>query len=1367
MVGKKSGRQTAAAPARDVLGYLNFSSGASEPRFLENLNRLFGKVAGARSTGGGKRDSPIFANAKIGTGPEKTAWRVLGDLLRAELQGAHATSEAFRHTEQAEAVLQLVFEQVLPAYREFHADLLFHQTEETLFQPFFIGRVCEAVLRQGGPWNQVERIVPAAIHELNDYIGHRPVAVLRTEQKLQPYDHEWVRPIPLWIRGAGAAVGPYRELIETALAVLDAADPDLRFDAMFNLEQLDELAVDPRAYDFDHPVNKRPNYLFGQWDMNKLDNAGLCRRFVLQQAALDAMLDRIEHHGRLARKQVVFEEAAVLAGTMLMGSGISGNRPDAHDSTATLATLVQKIAVYRDAFYERLLRNLKGPHAERLRAEAQALQQPLGGARQHFNHALARRRALQLQHVHLAQLFAAIGCEPSAARELAVVPVASARMACAMRCRMAAAHLAVDRGNCAAAAAELPAIEDLLRRAIQCGAMVDPWNLLGFGGQYSLFPAIENSIYDYRVDELLDTMSDIFMLYVRICKTAAAGGEVGLEQVLLRSLAELTRWWDQFASIEVGSIEGISGQETLDSATSAAAALRAWHEAGAAAGDLAFWRRHAEHFRTPKAYALVIDTLLDRRDPVAAMALLVQWLSQAEEIPLVEEDYSFHDLALSWMEDLAWPGPDATVGQEQAQPAPWPLARKFLDYLEANAEEYWQVPRFEMAAEALGDDGQPPPLDDELDAVGDEFEDDSDDEDELFDAAYEGVTYRDSADDGVDGEMFETGQSPSDFELVGEAERIVSRLNFLTTVAQLWKIGAASSKPGDAADRDEVLAGWLVQAGRNRRQLLDLLDCVHRHRIPAPHGTQESLVEYDHRRSVKETLLEEIIQAAVETADAARMIRASLAHPSPADDQEAWEQPVDQVMAALVRGDAAGVRRAWPATLDALAGQPLLYVALGRGGSPRRLVAARGLQCVLRRLAGCLPRLGLLTETCRLLQTAQLMEVRHPVGPVGVTEFDRVFAIACQAITQCLAVSSARWRSTGRKGKKGDSAARASRSSNRADAELIERLEEVVEVLLRCWLAHSRGARLSALEAVGDPQRWQRLKRFIKRYGADLFTQQFMNLGNLRGILRQGVREYLETLRQEPQPGEPIRLVAEIDAAVPLDEAAHWLETVLEAVVENYGEYFDYNSITTQSDRGEMLYTLMDFLRLRAGYDRLAWNLRPVAIAHETLVRCGCDRAANIWRLAVAERTAPMADEHQRRFERLCETYGMRLPSIAGRLAERFVRPLEIDRLCALVRPAIEQLREGQPPVSVGQLEEQIARFTREPPGAGFELPGWLEALEQEVDRSSWQGPDEEAEQETSDPDVHIPQVRLPRAEVDRQLQQMFEAGASWPFGPE
>jgi hypothetical protein len=29
-----------------------------------------------------------------------------------------------------------------------------------------------------------------------------------------------------------------------------------------------------------------------------------------------------------------------------------------------------------------------------------------------------------------------------------------------------------------------------------------------------------------------------------------------------------------------------------------------------------------------------------------------------------------------------------------------------------------------------------------------------------------------------------------------------------------------------------------------------------------------------------------------------------------------------------------------------------------------------------------------------------------------------------------------------------------------------------------------------------------------------------------------------------------------------------------------------------------MLYMLLDFLRLRCSYDRVAWNLKPVLVAH-------------------------------------------------------------------------------------------------------------------------------------------------------------------------
>jgi hypothetical protein len=196
-----------------------------------------------------------------------------------------------------------------------------------------------------------------------------------------------------------------------------------------------------------------------------------------------------------------------------------------------------------------------------------------------------------------------------------------------------------------------------------------------------------------------------------------------------------------------------------------------------------------------------------------------------------------------------------------------------------------------------------------------------------------------------------------------------------------------------------------------------------------------------------------------------------------------------------------------------------------------------------------------------------------------------------------------------------------------------------------------------------------------------------------------------------------------------------------------------------------MLYSLLDFLRLRANYDRLAWNLQPVAVAHETLVRCGREGAAETWRRAVADRTAPMADEHLKRFDRLCETYGMRLPSVAEHLAERFIRPLEIDQLCALIRPAIEELRGGRPPAALQQLEEQVGRFTQETLGAGFELPSWLEALEQEVEQAQWQVV--EQDDETLDPHIRIPQVRLSRAEVERQLKQMFAEGMPWTFGEE
>ena len=130
---------------------------------------------------------------------------------------------------------------------------------------------------------------------------------------------------------------------------------------------------------------------------------------------------------------------------------------------------------------------------------------------------------------------------------------------------------------------------------------------------------MENSVHDHRVDELIDLVTEIFSLYARLEKEAAAAGKVDLQQGLADSLRSLAEWWDQFASTEVGEITGVSGHQAWESAGQVATALGAWHKAGTSAGDVAFWQRPVEQFKSPKAYALLVDALLEQRDPVAAM----------------------------------------------------------------------------------------------------------------------------------------------------------------------------------------------------------------------------------------------------------------------------------------------------------------------------------------------------------------------------------------------------------------------------------------------------------------------------------------------------------------------------------------------------------------------------------------------------------------------------------------------------------------------------------------------------------------------------------------------------------------------------
>ncbi|MDR2644043.1 MAG: hypothetical protein LBC74_14780 [Planctomycetaceae bacterium] len=1452
----------------DILGYLNFSSGNRDTKFFSAINSLYAtlsqpspesqqnkddnnKIVGNNSNlvsvfdtnnPTGHPPSPKRRSKKENKQPETTknniplAIQVI-NLIEAELAELAKDSKTFRIDDQAGQILKIVKDHILTKYRKFHEDILFHQSDNNLFNSFFLAKIFEAVIRQGSPWAEIDRIVPNVIDDLNDYIGYRPIAVLEGERH-EPNEHEWVAPIPLYIEGIGIACGRYQNIIEKAITILKKTDPQILAEACFDISKLDELVLDPRAYDFDHPVNRKPNYHFGLWDPNTLDIDGYYCRFVIHQVTMDGILKRVEmaylgesDEANIPQEELLYEAGAVLAGTMLMGAGVCGDTPHTYDSETSLATLMPLIANYRDKFYEQLIVQTPDKMKERLKREESRLYQPFGSCRQSLNKQLAKRRADQLQRMHLSRIFARMGYFDAAQKQSDIISVASTRIMTQIDCMITEIHFLIDHGELEKASQLLPKIEELMKRGIACGAIVDPWTILGFGANYSLFHSVENSIHDHRVDDLINIVEDIFDIYSRLQKVAATIGNSEMQSDLSDRMSDLAGWWDKYGSLTVSDLDSFSGADAWESTAIVSNALAIWYKAGTAAGDIAFWNRHVDRFNSTKAYVLLAEALLDQNDPVASMALMMHWLSNSEKIPLTQGDYSFHAIAVRWMEQLwndseenaekttvAIPRNSISIaGNKTVKSSPipiperWKLTKKFFDFTEANADQYWQVPKLELGGDDRnnGKSGKKTRNKPPHENYGNEFYDEDDDnyndeivndkkrkhgtdKDSIYSAAYENVVYQDTADDGVDGSMLELpphgGFDDSDnVPLIAETDRITERLAFIVTMSRLWKFvtekvagiyagklendesktdastSETSAQEISVANTDKhrplgdsyedvavYLVNWMDQIVKYNKGLDKLLHEVSDYVVPPPRGTSDSLLEYDRHRGTKEILIDRIIWTNVDVCDAKMLLKSLLGSKHWQDMQEKWQIAVLNVNHAVFSGNIKEVKHHWDHMLNMLSAETILYVPTSRGGAPWDIVRCRCVQQSIMRMMEYAPRLGLITEAFKLLETIKIMEETNTIKPGAITEFDRLVETATRAITNCVSISSRKWKP---------------KTNERwlsSDYVLVEYMERTIEVLLSSWLSHSRQIRISPVESIVDKTHWDGIKTFIQRYGRDIFTQQNMGFGNLRAMLHQGVENFLRSLVKIKADGGEIEM-----CGILVDDLIHrkidWgtavpqLEIIFESIAENYSEYVDYNSTTTHSDHGDKLYMLLDMLRVQIGYERISWNLKPVYWVHDAMIRVGCDEAAHLWERAVARRSMNAAEEHLRQYNRLSEKYGMWLPSVYERLHERFVRPLQIARMCGLVPKAIRQAKENVPKTAFKELYEQIENFAKDPLGVGFEMPEWLTALQDEVMATRI---DEMSETNTKERDVfsitpHFEQVTISRSHLEKMLDAL------------
>lgn len=1312
-------------PAALVLGYLNFSAGAFDPTAWRGWSDLFAAV------------EPDKAGAIV---ERPDALAAVLCLLRERLAVLETADPAFRDARQARQTLAVLEEGLLPGYRSFHVDLLEHQPPGAIERPFFIAAAAQALLAAGGPADEATpdataAVVAGAIERFNDYVGWRPVAVLENGRLSEPYPHERVRPVPLFVTGAGAAHGRYRDLVAGAVEILAAAPPALLDQADFDLALLEELAIDPRAFDFLHPAASRPNYLFGLWDPERIDARGNYRRMVVQQATLDGILSWPQaavdsaldtSPGRQA--QLRCEASAVLAGVMLMASGLSGRGPGAHQAGLPLAELLPRIAGYRDEFYHWLLGRLPADHRGRLDAEMQRLRQPFGGVRRHINAFLAARRARQVENVALAAVLARLGRAAGAERMAGMVPAASARLLARITSFVVGARRRrpdLPRGDAAAAAlGQLETATDLLFRAVGCGATVDPWNILGLGGQFPLHEPGGESLSDPRVNDLVAVARSILEGYAAIWRESVLDGPEAVATRAGAALERLASWWDRFATPTVSGVPHLSGREILDSAREVSAALERRRAFVDAAPPAAFWRKEVGGFSAPESHAQAAASLLDEGDLDGAMGLLVHWASLLEG-PAVERS------GPEWLAAAArWTARAATDTSASGRVR----VRRFLELVEANTSAVVDViEQVALHGDATGRSSTRPARQD-----GDEAAPEDQEDEERVASAYESMVWRDSADDGIDGGML-------DVDMPGAARRgsvaeVEQAAEFLAGVWRLLRHAATAACAADVregsvpsrADVDSAL-GWRHTLRRLRRTVVMAADHLAATDASPPPGMPPS--EFDRVRWQRDAAVERLIDAAVQATETLRILSARLVLAG----KDAARLTVGGLFAALLAGDASAAREALEAVRGRLGGKPVLYVPLSRGGRPGRIVLARGRERLLERLAACLPRLGLVAETFAVVHLAKALESHRPPGAASVSEFDRVFEAATAALVERIVESAC---TPGVDGAAVDPQAVTER--------ILAGLALLVPKLLDTWMTHARQLRLSVLERVREPKAFAAVKEFIERYGAGLFTQHLLAPPSLRGILRGGVRQFLEQLVErhagEPveeaadgRPRHPARLVEDLAAdRLPIRQAAARLRLVLECVAENHAEYRDWNSTTTQSDRGEHLHILLDFLRIKAEYDRIAWTLRPVGMAHRILARRGLHEAAAAWRGRMREETRETAADLASRLAKLEAFWGVRLASVADRVGRPFTAVLEQDELEALIPPAACEATTGVPVGAGDRFEERAETMLGQASGSGVEIPEWLERVGVAVERA--------LEQAEAGPEVELRAGTLPAA---------------------
>ena len=256
-----------------------------------------------------------------------------------------------------------------------------------------------------------------------------------------------------------------------------------------------------------------------------------------------------------------------------------------------------------------------------------------------------------------------------------------------------------------------------------------------------------------------------------------------------------------------------------------------------------------------------------------------------------------------------------------------------------------------------------------------------------------------------------------------------------------------------------------------------------------------------------------------------------------------------------------------------------------------------------------------------------------------------------------------------------------------------DRLQTTLNVLYTNLCNH---VEMSYSALLLHPGTWTAIVDFIKEYGADVFTQDFMQRENLLALLRLGVWAYIARFKLQPPKDvdRPALLKHLIKCGfAEKQEISAVLRAIAGAVLSNYNAYQEYNSTTAYSDYGNFLYVFLEFARLMARAEQLVWFTRPDQALYKGIARYRIELANKL--CSEAEPVNQAVRDLSVRLEHLERKYGMVLGSVRD-----FIRNyLPHQREYTFLREAavLANMPDGQQ-----RVPEQL----------------WLETLQAALDRS-------------------------------------------------